>query len=121
MPFPQIGQFRRGRDLEGLRLGVDDVFVGCEDHVAASGAQDTAVTLQCSGVLFKILVRRELQSVDENAGHRELGVLVAKCFGLVNKLQMAFVQIAHGGHKDPFLRAFKGEPEFVQRVSNDHG
>ena len=59
-----------GMHLAGLGLGVERLFVGREQHVAAGRAQLVAVAVPGARIGVEVLVRQELQAVDEDAGDR---------------------------------------------------
>jgi len=81
--------------LEGLRLGVQVSFARGKHHVAAGRFQPLGIGVQRARVAVKVFVRRKLQPVDKDAGHRD----IAQRFGLFDQRDMAGVQIAHGGYK----------------------
>ena len=84
-----------GLDHEGLRLGVDLLFVRREHDVHASAPQLVAVGLEGARIALEILLRPELQAVDENAHHRTRGLGLGDAY----QVDVPFVQIAHGGHE----------------------
>ena len=95
VPFEDVGQLGRWVDLAGLRLGIEIFFPGRKQHIAAGGLQLVAVGLPGAGVGIKVFVRRKLQTVHKNAGHRH----VTERPGLIDEPDVALVQIAHGGHE----------------------
>ncbi len=54
--------------LAGLGLGVQRPLVGREQHVAAGRLQLLAVAVPGARIGVEVLVRQELQAVDEDAG-----------------------------------------------------
>ncbi|MCY1541823.1 hypothetical protein D9M68_775260 [compost metagenome] len=95
MPFQDVGQLGRRLDLVALGVGIQLLFGGREHHVATGLLQPGAVGLQGARIGVEIFVGRKLQAVDEDAGHRH----ITQRLGRANQIQMALVQIAHGGHK----------------------
>ena len=89
-----ICQFRR-LDVIALRLREQLGGVGGEYRVNADCFQTRAIGFQRARIARKILVRAELQRVDEDA-HHHTGCVLACHF---NQCEMAVVQIAHGGHE----------------------
>ena len=90
-----VGQCLVGGYREGLWLGVEVALVGGKHHVATGGGQLVAVGLQRARVGVEVFVGAKLQAVDEDAGHRH----VTQRHGLAHQVQVAVVQVAHGGHE----------------------
>lgn len=83
-------------DLVLLRLGVEVGFGWREEHGNAGFAQLRAVGLEGAGVLVEVLVRPELQTVDEDAGDDR----VAMGLRLPHQGNVPLVQVAHGRDED---------------------
>ena len=79
-----------------LRLGVEVGFGRREQDVDAGGNELVAVGLEGARVLVEILVRAELQAIDED--RRDHGVTVLAC--LFHQADVAGVQVAHGRHEN---------------------
>jgi hypothetical protein len=81
------------------------LVAGREDDVHAGGAAKFEIALQIARVSGKILLRSELRRVHVNA-HDNLAGLPDAFPRLMDKTQVAGVQIAHRRHKaDAFARA----------------
>ena len=111
----QIGQLRVGVHLEGLWLGVEVVFARGKQHVAPGCLQLGAVGIPGAGVAVKVFVGQELQAVHKDAGHRH----IAQGLGLAHQADVAFVQVAHGGHKGG-AAAGEGGAQFGNGVGDEH-
>ncbi|MNC85149.1 hypothetical protein D3C83_07330 [compost metagenome] len=105
-----------GLDHESLALGVDLLLVRNEQHVHARRLQARAVGVERSGVAVEILARAELQAVHEYAHH---GAGRAR-LGDVDQLDVAVVQVAHGGHEHVVGLALQALPERGSRMNNVH-
>ena len=59
---------------------------------------------------------QKLQTVHKDAGHDHIAMLA----GLLNQREMAFMQIAHGGHKSRAAAARKGGAQVGDGVNDLH-
>jgi hypothetical protein len=98
-------------------LGVKHSLIGCKQHIATLFTQFGAVRIEGTRVAGKVFVGQKLQAVDKNAGHAQ----VAQGFGLAQQGQMAFVQIAHGGHKGRAMGWAQVLAQFFNGSGNEHG
>jgi hypothetical protein len=85
-------QVGRRIDAEFLRLRIQVFFGRREQHVHAFLFQLVDVGLEGARILVEILVRAELQAVDEDRGDHRVAVLARQA----HQRQVALVQIAHG-------------------------
>ena len=102
--------------FEGLGLGVQLGFIGCEQHIAALFAQFGAVVFKGARIAGKVFVWQKLQAIDKDAGHQYF----AQGLGYLQQLQMAFVQIAHSGHKSGSFKALQMLAQLDQRTGDQH-
>ena len=116
LPFQDICQGGVGLHFEGLGLGVQLGFIGCEQHIAALFAQFGAVVFKGAGIAGKVFVWQKLQAVDKDAGHQH----IAQGLGHLQQVQMAFVQIAHGGQKGGSFKALQMLAQLDQRSGDQH-
>jgi len=116
-PVQDVGQVGRRLHLEALRLGVHVALARREHHVATGGRELLAVGFQGARVGVEILVRRELQPVDEDAGHRH----IAQGAGGLHQGQVAGVQVAHGGHEGGRVEGPKRRAQVGDGVHDLHG
>src|SRR5690606_41029755 len=79
----------------------DVVDAGVEQILDAFAEQLFLVGGQGAGIFVETFVGAELQRIDENADHHHIGGFS----GAANQIDMAIVQIAHGGNES---NAFAG-------------
>jgi hypothetical protein len=113
----QFGHVHHG--LHRARIHLGDFW--CEKNVDTRLFQQCAVAGEIAGVTGQILIRTELQRVDEDRNHRH----VVFRLGLGNESQMADMEKAHGRHEaDGFARTAKGSggiPQFGDGFYKLHG
>ena len=78
-----------------LRLWVEILLAGGEQHSDASGAQLVAIGLESARVGIEIFVRAELQSIDKNRGHDGIAMRAR----LFHQTDVPGVEIAHRRHE----------------------
>ena len=98
---------RRRLDHIRLRLGVKVGLGRREQHADAGGGELVAVGLESARVLVEILVRAELQAIDEDRGDH--GVAVGA--GLFHQADVAGVEVAHGRHEDEAAAPLERRPQ----------
>jgi hypothetical protein len=74
-----------------LRLRVKIGFGRCKQHIDAGGSQLVAIGLEGARIFVEILVRAELQAIDENAERPPC----RRGPGLLHQADVAGVQVAH--------------------------
>ena len=89
----QAGNRHLGCFLQVMRINV--FYRRRKQHVHAQGLQLLRIVLQGARIAFEISTRRKLHWVNEYA-HAHF---ITTGLGLLDQLQMTFVQIAHGGNK----------------------
>ena len=95
MAFQNVTQIAGWVHPVGLGLGVKLLLARRKQHVAAGRFKALGVGVQRARVAVKVFVRRKLEAVHKNAGHRH----VSQWFGLPQQRNMAVVQVTHGGYK----------------------
>ena len=99
-PFKNVGEFRVWLNSESLGLRIHVFFARREDII-----NDTlffelfAVLFQRSGVLIKVLIGSELQTINKNRRYHRVAVLA----GFLHQVQMTFMKIAHGRNQSDVL------------------
>ena len=92
--FKLFGQGRRSHAIN-LRCRVHLLFLRREKNVDAFALQTLAIGFERARITVEVLVRSELQPVDEDARDDRVAVLVRDA----HELEMALVQIAHRRHE----------------------
>src|SRR4029450_4348082 len=116
LAFEYVLKVRR-LDEEGLRLGVDFLFVRRKYDVHPGLFQPLAVFLQRAGVAFEILARTKLQPVHEDAyyGARRMRLRES------DVLDMSVVQMAHRRHAHIVRLALQSLSQLGYGVYDVHG
>ena len=100
--FQDVGQLGGWVHLEHLGFGIQVFFRRGKHHVTAVGGQQFAIALEGAGVAVKVFVGGKLQAVHKDAGHGHRAsahTLVGLLSRHLHQLEVALVQVAHGGHK----------------------
>jgi hypothetical protein len=92
LAFQDVAQVIRRLHAVFLRLRVHVRLGRREQHVHAFALQLLDVVLQRARVFVEVLVRAELQAVDEDRRHHRVAMLARQA----HQRQVAFVQVAHG-------------------------
>src|SRR5438552_1939865 len=92
--FQLLGQWRRDHTIN-LWCRVHLLFLRREQNVDAFTLQTLAIGFERARITVEVLVRPELQPVNENAGDDRVAVFLSDA----HELQMALVQIAHRRHE----------------------
>ena len=119
--FPCDGR-RLYHDL--LRNRIHLALGRSEYQAGASRFQLCAIGFQRTRIAGQVLVCAELQRVDEDAGH-DVGRLRTRQF---HQMQMAGMQVAHGGHEcdgilpaKPLAQGCDGVDDFHQKLCSAAG
>src|SRR5712675_633287 len=102
--------------LVALRLRVDFVLGRREHDVAAGGGEKLAIALESARIRGEILVRCELQAVDEYAGDHEVAALARGAY----QRQVTRMQVAHGRHQHPRVLGLESRAQFSDRLDYLH-
>ena len=102
---------RRRLDAIDLRRRIHLLFLRIEEHVDAFALEPRAVGLQRPRIAVEVLVRAELQPIDEDAGDDGVAVLA----GDPAQRQVAVVQVAHRRDERDALEAARGAPRARRR------
>ncbi len=96
-------------------MRIDDLGRGGIEQIAAHRGEQLGVPGLIPGIGRKVLPRRELGRIDEDAGHGPLGALA----GAAHQRQVPLMQGAHGGDQgDPLAL---GAPAAHPRSELGHG
>ena len=114
--FQDVTQGRIGLHLDGLRLRVQVCFARREHHIAARRFELGAVGLPGAGVTVKVFVRQKLQTVHKDAGDSQVALRPCP----LDQLDVAGMQVAHGGHKGGTLALGQVLAQFSNRSGDEH-
>ena len=116
-PFKNVGEFRVCLNSESLGLRIHVFFARREDIINdALFFELFAVLFQRSGVLIKVLIGSELQTIDKNRRYHRVAVLA----GFLHQVQMTFMKIAHGRNQSDVLLPLELFLKSFDCVNNFH-